>query len=270
MLAPVAAACALLAAACATPDEGFQPKTPKVKAKRGIAAGSADDRSRCEWKGRQDREASETAGSGSITPNIRRVYQVTGMGEERRKVLVCREIDTNFDGIKDVVRWYNDHGESLHEEADSNYDGRIDTWITFTKGHLAEVRTDSNGDGRPDEWKSYSSGKLARIKRDQNGDGRPDTWEIYQDGKLERMGVDLDGDERVDRWDHDNELRRKLDEAERKKEAEQAAAEAAKKAAAARQAAQDAEDDAAGAAKEKGAAESPTKKSAAEPAGSTK
>lgn len=230
--------------ACSSADEGFTPKAPQAKATRQ-KDGTIDDRSRCEWRGRQDREASETAGPGSITPNVRRVWQIVGTGEDHRKVLVCREIDTNFDGIKDVVRRYNDSGESLHEEADSNYDGRIDTWITFAKGRLAEVKIDSNGDNNVDEWKFYSSGKLARVKRDTNRDGKPDVWEIYQDGKLERMGVDLDGDERVDRWDHDNELRRKLDEAERKKEAAAEAA-AAKKAADAQAAAAKAaeEDDA--------------------------
>jgi hypothetical protein len=228
--------------ACATPDKGFEgPAKAPLKAKRRID-GSIDDRSLCDWRNRKDREASETAGPGSITPNVRRVWQVAGVGEDRRKVLVCREIDTNFDGIKDVVRRYTDTGETLHEEADSNYDGRLDTWITFARGRLAEVRTDADGDGKPDEWKFYSSGKLARVRRDTNRDGKPDVWEIYQDGKLERMGVDLDADERVDRWDHDNELRRRLDEAERKKE-EQAAAEAAKKQAAMEAAAQkDAED----------------------------
>jgi hypothetical protein len=223
-------ALSLLAVACATPDPGFQAAEPKVKGKRRID-GSINDQSRCEWKGRKDREASETAGPGSITPNVRRVWQVAGTGEDRRKVLVCREIDTNFDGVKDVVRRYNDTGESLHEEADANYDGRIDTWITFSKGRLAEVKVDEDKDGKADEWKFYSSGKLARVKRDTNRDSKPDVWEIYQDGKLERMGVDLDGDERVDRWDHDNEVRRQLEEAERKKEA-QATADAAKKAAA--------------------------------------
>jgi hypothetical protein len=226
-----------LLTACAPADEGFKPaKEPKVKAVRR-PDGSVDDRSRCEWRGRNDRETSETAGPGSFTPNVRRVYQIVGTGDDRRKVLVCREIDTNFDGVKDVVRRYNDSGESLHEEADSNFDGRIDTWITFAKGRLAEVRVDNNGDGNVDEWKFYSSGKLARIKRDTNRDSKPDVWEIYQDGKLERMGVDLDGDERVDRWDHDNEQRRRLDEAERKKDAEEAAA--AEKKAAAEKAAQD-------------------------------
>ena len=213
-------ACALLltaglvaTTACTTADKGFETtaKSP-VKAKRRID-GSIDDRSLCDWRGRKDRETSETAGPGSFTPNVRRVYQVAGSGEDRRKVLVCREIDTNFDGVKDVVRRYTETGESLHEESDSNYDGRLDTWIAFARGRLAEVRTDNDGDGKPD------------------------VWEIYQDGKLERMGTDIDADERVDRWDHDTEVRRKLEEAERKKE-EQAAAEAAKKAAAAQAAAE--------------------------------
>ena len=182
-----------------------------------------DDHSLCDWKGKPDREASETAGPGAIQPNVRRVYQVIGTGEDRHKVLICREIDTNFDGIKDVVRRYNERGESVSEEADSNYDGKIDTWITFVKGRLAEVKLDTNFDGNPDEWKYYSGGKLTRVVRDTNFNGKPDVWEIYRDGHLERMGVDVDGDEHVDRWDHDNEMRRRFEDAERKKEEAEAA-----------------------------------------------
>ncbi|WP_437330523.1 hypothetical protein [Sorangium sp. So ce381] len=219
----------LLGAACSS-DPGFEgAKAPKVETARN-ADGSIDDRSMCDWKGKEDRETSETAGPGAIQPNVRRVWQIVGTGEDRHRALVCREIDTNFDGVKDVVRKYNDKGESLHEESDSNYDGRIDTWLTFAGGRLAEVRVDSDHDGNPDEWKYYSGGKLARIKRDTNRDGKPDVWEIYRMGRLERMGVDIDADERVDRWDHDNELKRRLEDDERKKEDEAAAA-AAKKAA---------------------------------------
>jgi hypothetical protein len=218
----------LSGAACGA-EAGFKTQAPQVQATRN-ADGSIDDRSMCDWKGRGDREASETAGPGSIQPNVRRVWQIVGTGEDRHKVLVCREIDTNFDGVKDVVRRYNDKGESLHEESDANFDGRLDTWITFATGRLAEVKVDTDADGNPDEWKYYSGGKLARIKRDTNRDGKPDVWEIYRMGRLERMGVDVDGDERVDRWDHDNELRRRFEEAERKKE-EEAQALAAKKAA---------------------------------------
>lgn len=200
----------------------------------------ADDRSMCDWKGRPDREIKEVKGPGSASANVRRVYQKMGTGESAKRILNCREMDTNFDGIKDVVRRYNEKGESVHEESDSNFDGRIDTWITFARGLLAEVLVDSDYDGRPDEQKTYSDGKLTRIRRDSNRDGRPDVWEIYREGHLERMGVDVDGDERVDRWDHDSEVRRKLDEEERKRE-EAEKAEAAKKAAKKKE--EDAEDD---------------------------
>ncbi len=204
----------------------------KLDAKKG-PGGKVDDRSMCDYKGKPDKEASEVAGPGAIQPNVRRVYQIVGTGEDQHKVLICREVDTNLDGIKDVVRRYNDKGESTFEEADSDYDGRIDTWITFAKGRLAEVKTDTNRDGKADETKYYVAGKLSRVVRDGNHDGKPDVWEIYREGKLERMGVDVDGDEHVDRWDHDTELRRRFEEAERRKEEEEARkkAEAAKKAA---------------------------------------
>lgn len=218
---------ALGLAACNSGPQ-FKSKEPTVQATKR-ADGSLDDHSMCEWRGKADREASEVAGPGSITPNVRRVYQIVGAAEDRHKVLICREIDTNFDGVKDVVRRYNDKGESISEEADANYDGKIDTWITFIKGRLSEVQLDTNYDGKPDEWKYYSNGKLVRVVRDANFDGKPDVWEIYREGHLERMGVDVDGDQHVDRWDHDNEMRRRFEEAERKKD-EAAQTAAAKKA----------------------------------------
>jgi hypothetical protein len=163
----------------------------------------ADDRSRCDFKGRADREVSETAAFGAIQPNVRRVFAIMGEGDDRRKVLLCREIDTNLDGKKDVVRTYTDKGEALNELADSNYDGTIDTWVTFARGRINKVQVDLNKDARPDETRFYVGGKLSRAQRDTNRDGKPDVWEIYDQGSLQRMGVDLDFDGHVDRWDRD-------------------------------------------------------------------
>jgi hypothetical protein len=216
LLHAVALPAILGAAACSTPDSP-DPKTPAVHATKR-ADGTVDDHSMCDYKGHADRESSEVAGPGFIQPNVRRVYQIVGSGEDRHKVLICREMDTNGDGIKDIVRRYNDKGESVSEEADSNYDGKIDTWITFVKGRLAEVILDTNFDGKPDEWKFYQNGKLIRVERDTKFTGKPDVWEIYNDGHLERMGVDVDGDGHVDRWDHDTEMRRRFEDAERKKD----------------------------------------------------
>src|SRR5947207_9848400 len=67
----------------------------------------SDDRSMCEWRNRPELEVSETAGPGAIRPNVRRVYKMIGEGDMRHKVLVCREIDTNLDGVKDTVRNFN-------------------------------------------------------------------------------------------------------------------------------------------------------------------
>jgi hypothetical protein len=186
----------------------------------------ADDRSRCDFKGRPDREAIESTGPGALMPNVRRVFGIMGEGEDRRRVLFCREIDTNLDGVKDVVRTYNDKGDAVEEQADSNYDGRVDTWIRFASGRIAKVELDRNNDGIPDETRYYVKGKLSRVQRDTNYDGKPDVWEVYADGQLERMGTDLDYDGHVDRWDRDEVAHRIADERAR---AEEEKAQAAQK-----------------------------------------
>jgi hypothetical protein len=170
-----------------------------------------DDRTMCDWRNKPDLEVSETAGPGALKPNVRRVYKTFGDGDTRRTVLICREVDTNLDGIKDTVRTFNDKGEALHEEADTDYDGRVDIWMSFVTGRLAEEDVDNNHDGKPDEWKYYTDGKLTRAKRDRNYDGNADIWEIYNNGKLERMGVDETFDGHVDRWDRDEQIKAQED-----------------------------------------------------------
>ncbi|HEY0468897.1 MAG TPA: hypothetical protein VGC79_32115 [Polyangiaceae bacterium] len=208
--------------ACGGSGEG--PKTGA--ALRGDVSGvAADDRSRCDFKGRSDREVVESIGAGSKKANIRRVYGVVGEGEERHRVLLCREVDTNLDGVKDVVRTYTDKGDALNEVADTNFDGKMDTLINFAKGRVAKRREDHNGDGQDDETRFYVSGQLSRAQIDTNYDSRPDVWEIYDDGKLERRGVDLDFDGHVDRWDRDEIALREIEQKDA--EAEKAAAAAA-------------------------------------------
>jgi hypothetical protein len=185
-----------------------------------------DDRSRCDYKGRSDREVVESLGPGAKVANIRRVYGVVGEGEDRHRVLLCREVDTNLDGIKDVVRTYTDKGEPLNEVADTNFDGKMDTWITFTKGRVSKLAVDHNGDGQPDETRYYVGGVLSRVQIDTNYDGKPDVWEIYDDGKLERRGVDLDFDGHVDRWDRDEIALREIEQKDEAAEKSAAAADA--------------------------------------------
>jgi hypothetical protein len=215
----IVASAALVLVGCGAADTEDGTKKIIQEAPRRADGTIIDDRSMCNYKGRQDLEVQETAGPGAIQPNVRRVYKVYGEGADRRRVLQCREIDTNLDGYKDVVRFYNEEGQAKKEMADTNHDGKIDTWNLFAQGRIAEVHLDKNFDGSPDEWKIYNDGKLSRARRDTNYDKKPDVWEMYRKGRLERMGVDLDGDERVDRWDHDKAWRKKLEEERKKKEA---------------------------------------------------
>ncbi len=164
---------------------------------------SMSEESLCDYRGRSGREVRETASLGNVRPNIRRVYATLGEGEHKRRLLLCREVDTNLDGKTDVARTFNHKGESLRELVDSDYDGRIDTWLTFARGQVIRVERDSDGDGNPDEFRQQVRGKLARLQRDTNRDGRIDVWEVYDRGQLQRIGHDLDGDGRVDRWDRD-------------------------------------------------------------------
>jgi hypothetical protein len=207
--------------ACGGSSSGTTAKGPS-----GVAPGG-NDQSRCDYKGRSDREVVESNGPGASMPNVRRVFGILGEGEDRRRVLFCREIDTNLDGVKDVVRNYNDKGDAIDEQADSDYDGKIDTWIRFSGGRISKEERDRNRDGRPDETRYYVKGKLSRVQRDTNYDGKPDVWEVYTDGQLERMGTDLDFDGHVDRWDRD-EIAHRI--AEEKDRADEAKAEAAQKA----------------------------------------
>ena len=166
----------------------------------------SDDRTMCDWKKNPALEVSETAGPGAVKPNVRRVYKLEGEKENRHKVLVCREIDTNLDGLKDVMRTFNTKGEAIHEEADTDFDGRVDVWADFINGRVGKEEVDTNRDGKADVWKFYADGRLARVKRNTHcPNGKPDTWEVYSRGFLERIGNDATCDGHVDRWDRDNE-----------------------------------------------------------------
>ena len=222
--ASIACVALLALGTVATVASGCGSASSKAAAQTAAAPGGtkdqskwpADDRTMCDWKDKPELEVSETSGPGALRPNVRRVYKTYGEGEARHKTLACREIDTNLDGIKDTVRTFNAKGEAMHEEADRDFDGRIDLWINFVDGRMAEEDVDTNKDGKPDVWKFYVDGQLQRIRRDRNFDGKPDIWEIYSHGRLERVGHDDSFDGHVDRWDRDEQLKYEAEAADRK------------------------------------------------------
>jgi hypothetical protein len=158
-----------------------------------------DDKSLCVGYGK-GHEREESSAPGAPGRSIRRVYAIVGSGQYMGRVLVCREVDTNYDGVKDLVRTYDRRGIRLTENVDTNYDGKLDTWTAYSTGQVGRVALDANYDGKIDEVRHYRDGRVARIHRDTDGDGKEDTFEMYRDGRLERIGVDLDHSGQVDEW----------------------------------------------------------------------
>lgn len=159
-----------------------------------------------------DREVSEYDTSGDDIPDVRKVFKQTGSVGDSRLILICREADVNSDGIKDVVRHYDEEGSPLREEADRDFDGQMDILTYYDAGEVIRQELDTNADGRMDTKIFFEDGKPLRAERDQAGrstatEWKPDTWEYYEEGRLVRMGFDLDGDGEVDRWDRNDELR---------------------------------------------------------------
>jgi hypothetical protein len=192
----------------------------RTEERRG-ATRPQDDQGRCPTEGR-DREVSEYDTSGDDHPDVRRVFRRTGEPPLTRLVLTCREADLNADGIKDVVRYYNEEGRPVREEADRDFDGRIDIITYFQDGRVVRQEIDSDEDGRIDTKIFFERGVMLRTERDLSGRStasswRPDRWEYFENGRMVRMGTDLDGDGTVDRWDRDAawaERQRRDDEAQ--------------------------------------------------------
>ena len=173
----------------------------------GSTGSEAADSGRCSSK-EADHEVSEYDTSGDDVADVRRVYKRMGTPPVTRLVLICREADLNADGVKDIVRYYNDEGRPLREEADRYLDGRVDEVTYFQDGQVVRRELDSNGDGTIDTKHFYVSGTVSRSERDIAGRSsaaqwHPDRWEYFEQGSVVRMGTDLDGDGKVDHWDRD-------------------------------------------------------------------
>lgn len=216
MRTPIAVVCAMGLGAC-----GGDAAPANVALKRPTSLGAASDKGtgdeRCDVTG-PEREASEYDTSGDRVPDVRKVYLAVGMGMDQRLVVICREADLNSDGRKDVIRYYDNEGRSLREEADRNFDGKMDRATQFQNGEIVREDSDENNDGKLDVKVYFEKGLPLRVERDIAGRStpeqwQPDRWEYYENGRIVRMGTDVDGDSRVDRWDRDATFKRPEEEA---------------------------------------------------------
>lgn len=107
----------------------------------------------------------------------------------------CREVDANFDGRVDIIRWYDASGAVTRVEDDYDFDGRMDVVATYENGVVARDVLDTNFDGITDTWRIYSGGHVVELRRDADGDARVDTWERFDtEGHLTYAAVDANHD----------------------------------------------------------------------------
>ncbi len=114
--------------------------------------------------------------------------------------LVRKEMDINWDGKVDIVRYYDENEQISKEELDLDFDGRIDQWNYYEKGVLVRKERDLDFNGKPDLWIYYEKGHIVRKERDTNHSGKVNYWEYWENDRVDRIGEDLNGDGQVDRW----------------------------------------------------------------------
>lgn len=182
--------CVLAACGGGSGSSRGRPETPEG------SRGDEEALASCEGGGGRRDSGMDVNGDG--TPDIRRVYE--GSTE------VCREVDLNFDGRKDVFHYYDERGQQVRLEDDLDFDGRIDQITFFRGGAVKRRELDTNFDNRFDTWEFYENGRIARTERDTNADRRVDYWERYADGRTVQIQYDEDGDGRPDRTDDNPDL----------------------------------------------------------------
>jgi len=183
--------------------------SPGAEQSESTSGGEVADGGRCVPNG-TGYEVTEYDTSGDNTPDVRKLFRTMGEGSLARLVLVCREADLNADGRKDIVRLYTAEGRPMREEADRDFDGRIDEVTHFTDGRVRLQEIDTSGNGMIDTKIYYENGQPDRAERDMGNRStadtwQPDRWEYYADGRTVRIGTDINGDGKVDRWDRDEE-----------------------------------------------------------------
>jgi hypothetical protein len=126
-----------------------------------------------------------------------------GQWQNRATLRVLRQtLDVDNDGTPEELRYVDiSSGQLLRAELDRDFDGALDTWISYENGAPAVTVRDSNGDAQTDTWERYVGDKLEAKTLDRDHDGVKDTFYRYQDGELATLLRDANNDGTIDRVD---------------------------------------------------------------------
>lgn len=136
--------------------------------------------------------------------------------------LLRRELDINFDGSLDIIRHYDAQGKVAKDEVDSDFNGKIDRVVQYSKGVITRRSIDADEDGYFEEIRHFIKGKLFRVEKDTNNDGQTNYWQFFDEGVLSRAGFDHDGDRIIDEWLQAGDLARARQDIQKSEEEEKA------------------------------------------------
>ena len=139
---------------------------------------------------------------GDDQPDVTKTFKEVEDPEDpttTRSRIIKKEVDVNSDGKINMRRTYNEFGQLMLEEVDTDLDGDIDVVNHIDNGNLIQKDL-VEADGKISTRRYYYDGALQRVETDTNGDEKVDYWEFYEGGVLDRIGRDLNGDQRADTW----------------------------------------------------------------------
>ncbi len=140
-----------------------------------------------------------------------KVHEEIKENDQIKKILKRREIDLNFDGKINFIKFYTPKGNIEKEYLDKNLDGVIET-IRYYENNLV-VKIESYFTNPIDKkfnvikdsspFKTFyfnSNGTLKKVTEDTNKDKKDDYFLYFSKGLIDRIGIDEDGDLKVDKW----------------------------------------------------------------------
>ena len=138
-----------------------------------------------------------------------KIYKELTTNDNIKKVLKRREIDLNFDGKLNYIKFYSDKGNILKEYLDKDLDGVFDSIRFYKDNIIRKIEIYKSNplekgnltllkDKKPFKTYYYRQGRIKRVTSDLRKSSKEDFFMFYKKNKLEQIGIDYDDDLKID------------------------------------------------------------------------
>ncbi|MEZ5462090.1 DUF2007 domain-containing protein [Dokdonella sp.] len=108
------------------------------------------------------------------------------------------EMDRNLDGRIDLILRYDRRNRIKDGSSDDDFDGTMETSLTYVRGNINLAETDTDGDGKPNIRWRYNKGVIDTVETVVPETGRSARIAHYHLNALVSAEVDVDLDGKVD------------------------------------------------------------------------